>query len=146
MGRHTVALAAHLWLRTGDGDLLVIRRGATGYLDGYWSVPAGHVEAGETATQACLREAREEVGVHLSAADLRFVLVQQKTACDGEERVDFFYEATLPAGQDPRIASPAEVAAVAWVAPDRLPTPFAPYVRAALRARGRSLIFSTWGY
>lgn len=146
MYRHKVALAAHLWLRSEGGDLLVIRRGETSYLSGYWSVPAGHVDADETVTQACVREAREEIGVDLRIEDLRFVLVQQKTACDGEERVDFFFEAILPDGQRAHIADSREVADLAWVAPARLPAPFAPYVLAALEARGRSLTLSTWGY
>ena len=46
--------------------VLLSRRYQTGWHDGEYSVPAGHVEAGETVTQAALREAREEVGLELS--------------------------------------------------------------------------------
>jgi len=48
-------------------DVLLIQRGK-GALQGYWSLPGGHIEPGERARDAALREVREETGV---AADLR---------------------------------------------------------------------------
>lgn len=126
--------------------MLVIRRGNTRYLNGFWSVPAGHLEAGETAEQACVRETREEVGVELDVGDLRFALVQQKSGVDGEERVDFFFEAALPFGQRAWSTDTGEVTELAWVERDSLPAPFAPYVLSALSARRKSRIFSAWGY
>lgn len=143
---HRVAMAAHIWLRNEAGEMLVIRRTGTTYLGGFWSVPAGHVEADETVAQACVREVGEEVGVRLAVDDLRFALVQQKTGRDGEERVDFFFEASLPLRQRARIASRREVSDMAWVRPTCLPEPFAPYVRAALDAQQGSAAFSTWGF
>jgi ADP-ribose pyrophosphatase YjhB (NUDIX family) len=93
-----------------------------------------------------VREVREEVGIDLGIDHLRFALVQQKTARDGEERVDFFFNASLPAGQQARIADRREVSDLAWVAPNCLPDPFAPYVLAAMDACRRSVGLSTWGF
>lgn len=143
---HKVALASHLWLSRPGGDILVIKRAGSPYLDGYWSIPAGHVDEGESAVAACVRETREEVGIELSKAEVTFWLVQQKTAADGEERVDFFFEAVLPGGQDPRRASPSEVAEFMWTAPSELPHPFAPYVESAMAARERRESYSDWGF
>jgi 8-oxo-dGTP pyrophosphatase MutT (NUDIX family) len=143
---HLVASAAHLFMFDADGRLLVIRRNTTGYLDGYWSVPAGHIDAGETAAQACAREALEEVGLRMDPARLRFELVQQKTAADGEARIDFFFSCDLRPGDEPTVAAPREVDRVAWAPPGDLPQPFAPYVTAALRARARGRAYETWGF
>jgi 8-oxo-dGTP diphosphatase len=45
-----------------DGEVLLIKR-ATGALAGFWSLPGGHIEPGETARAAALREVREETSV-----------------------------------------------------------------------------------
>lgn len=49
-----------------DGaDTLLIERAATDTYPGYWSAVTGSLEAGETQQQACVREAREEVGLEV---------------------------------------------------------------------------------
>lgn len=143
---YRVALASHLLLTDSGGRILTIRRAGTSYLDGYWSVPAGHVEPGETAIEACIRETSEEVGVTLTPEALTFWLVQQKAGIDGEERVDFFFDAKLPRCQQPRRASLREVSELRWVAPSDLPRPFAPYVEHALAVRGPNPDLSLWGF
>jgi 8-oxo-dGTP diphosphatase len=144
-GTYRVSLAAHLFLFRGT-ELLVIRRANAEYLNGYWSVPAGHVEASETAVDACVRETNEEVGLRLAPDLLEFVLVQQKGSSDGEARIDFFFESRLPPGwQVGLVGNPDEVADMRWVAVDHLPEPFAPYVRTALEAWARSERLSYWG-
>lgn len=45
-----------------DEDLLLVRRGRDPHR-GLWSVPGGHVEAGETVSEAVTRELREETGL-----------------------------------------------------------------------------------
>src|SRR2546430_10439078 len=45
-----------------DGAVLLIER-AKGALKGRWSLPGGHIEPGETARAAAVREVHEETGV-----------------------------------------------------------------------------------
>lgn len=45
-----------------DGRWLVVKK-RYGGLKGQWSMPAGFVDAGETADQAILREVKEETGI-----------------------------------------------------------------------------------
>ena len=47
-----------------DNQLVLIRRTAPP-LQGYWVPPAGHVELGESVTEATIREAREETGLEI---------------------------------------------------------------------------------
>jgi 8-oxo-dGTP diphosphatase len=49
--------------------VLLIRRGK-GALTGLWSLPGGHIEPGETARAAAVREVREETGVEAELSGL----------------------------------------------------------------------------
>ena len=49
--------------------MLLIERGR-GPLRGLWSLPGGHIEPGEAARAAALREVREETGVEADIAGL----------------------------------------------------------------------------
>ena len=67
---------APAWPRCGasaaifrDGAVLFIQRGS-GAFKGLWSLPGGHIEPGETARDAALREVREETGVRAEIAGL----------------------------------------------------------------------------
>ena len=59
--RNKAVPASYLFLQKGDG-ILLMRRQNSGYYDGWYTVPAGHVEAGELPVDALLREAKEEIG------------------------------------------------------------------------------------
>ena len=49
-------VAVYLIVKNGDNLLLSLREG-TGYMDGYYGLVSGHVEKGEPAKYACIREA-----------------------------------------------------------------------------------------
>jgi ADP-ribose pyrophosphatase YjhB (NUDIX family) len=51
-------------VRDDRGRLLLVRRG-TEPAKGFWSVPGGRVEPGETAVQAVVREVAEETGLRV---------------------------------------------------------------------------------
>ena len=132
--RHRMAVAAHLLLRNADGEILFLRRANTGYADGQWRVPAGHVEQSETLVAACVRETAEEIAVAVAQQDLECVLVQHKHDLDGEERIDVFFRCDLSDGQLARIAEPDCCDGLKWANPLTPPQPTVQYVGAALAA------------
>lgn len=91
--------AVYLIFRDGD-KVLLSRRANTGYQDGRYGLVAGHMEGQELATQAMVREAKEEAGVDVNPADLRFVHVAHRLnqSTPGQERVDLFFETTKWSG------------------------------------------------
>ena len=94
--RYPQILSVHLFLLNDDKILLQLRKN-TGYRDGCWSVIAGHVEAKESATEAMIREAKEEAGIEISREDLMLVHVMHRF--ENQERVDFFFKATKWKGE-----------------------------------------------
>ncbi len=65
--------AAHVWIVTTDGRVLLQKRAAVKEnWPGWWDVSAaGHCSAGESAVETALRETAEELGLELSAAELQ---------------------------------------------------------------------------
>ncbi|WP_460218676.1 NUDIX hydrolase [Psychroserpens sp. MEBiC05023] len=63
---------AHVWFYTSEGYILLQQRAATKVICPLlWDVSvAGHIDAGETPEQAAVREAKEEIGITISEAQL----------------------------------------------------------------------------
>lgn len=60
------AVRAAIAVTLADGNLLMVRR-AKAPDRGLWGFPGGRVEQGETATEAAVRECREETGIGVVA-------------------------------------------------------------------------------
>lgn len=68
--------------------VLCHRRQNTGYMDGYWDLAGtGHVEAGESPTDALVREYQEELGIVVSKSDLVF----KQLAYVKQAKLDYIY-------------------------------------------------------
>ncbi|MDE0226900.1 MAG: NUDIX domain-containing protein [Gammaproteobacteria bacterium] len=109
------------------GRLLLLRRANTGFLDGYYSLPGGHVEAGEEIAEAAAREVREEARIQV--LEIEPVIVMPYGA-----GVDFLFEARRWSGTA-QIGEPDRCDDLVWVPPDRLPEKTAPYLQKALELR-----------
>jgi 8-oxo-dGTP diphosphatase len=126
VARKGLIVDLHLVLRQGDRILLGLRRN-TGYSDGIYHLPAGHLEEGETVVAGAIREAREEIGVDIEPADLELVHVMHNRS----GRVSSFFDVARWSG-DIVNAEPDKCEALDWFAADRLPTNMVRYARAAL--------------
>lgn len=144
-GRFRLVPAVHLFL-VRHRQVLLLRRFNTGYEDGNYSVPAGHLDGGESVSAAMAREAWEETGVSVDARDLEIVHVMHRApAGAGGERIDFFLTAARWAGQ-PAIMEPDKCDDLSWRSLDDLPPNTIPYVAAALTAYRSSQAFSEFGW
>ncbi|YAL84283.1 dihydrofolate reductase [Dermacoccaceae bacterium W4C1] len=113
----------------GTEVLLQLRQG-TGFMDGWWGCgAAGHVEAGESAWDAAIGEAREELGITVSPTDLVPVATVQRHSLTGlpnEQRSDMFFTCAQWSGE-PAVMEPDKSAGIAWFPVDDLPDRVVPH-------------------
>jgi ADP-ribose pyrophosphatase YjhB (NUDIX family) len=125
-----------------DGTILVARRCNTGYQDGNYNVPSGHVEASELPRAAMIREAKEEIGIDLSPENLKLVHVSYRPKHDETgDRVDFFFRATKWSGEVTNM-EPNKCDDLKWVKPTQLPASTTPHVREAIESMLSGVMFS----
>ncbi|NMG76628.1 NUDIX hydrolase [Aromatoleum diolicum] len=114
-----------------DGRILLMRRAGTGFFDGLYSLPGGHVEPGESLRQTAVREMLEETGLRIDPQALANVGVVHRLS--DTNRIDFFLRATAWSG-DPEVCEPDKCDALGWFDRASLPAETVAYVREALRA------------
>lgn len=129
-----------------EGDILLTRRCNTGYEDGKYMVPSGHVEDGEPLREAAARETMEEVGLAVRPEDLRLVHVMYRAPHDSTgARADFFFTTEQYDGEA-RNMEPDKCDEVGWFPAARLPDNTVAYLRAAIEASQRGDVLTEWGW
>ena len=73
-----------------DDKILLFYRTDGYFKDGWWVLPAGHIEENETATQAVVREAKEELGIDVGINDVEFAHIVHNLVGENK-RVDFYF-------------------------------------------------------
>ena len=88
--RNTIPMTVLLMLRK-ENKVLLLRRFNTGYEDGKYCFPGGHVEKVEPIHKAMIREAKEEIGIDINEKDLNLVHVCNRKV-KSNAYVDFIFE------------------------------------------------------
>src|SRR5690606_10399764 len=101
--------AVYTVLRRGN-EIFMLRRQNSGFYDGWYTLPSGHIDGNEPIAVAAAREAREEACVSIDPKDLQLLHVLHRyNADDGQghprEYLDFFFEAAEWEGE-PTVGEP----------------------------------------
>jgi 8-oxo-dGTP diphosphatase len=142
--RHSVIPAVYLILQDKNGQYCLTRRYKTGYMDGFYSLPAGHLDGGESLIQAMIREAKEEVDILIRPEDFKLVHVSNNLFSN-PERIDFFFMAKSWQGEV-KINEPDKCDDILWADLDNLPDNIVTVVKIALLKSSVGEFYSEfWG-
>jgi ADP-ribose pyrophosphatase YjhB (NUDIX family) len=142
-------IACFVLLRRGKKIAMVLRKN-TGYMDGYYGLPAGKGEWFETFTSGAIREAKEEAGVAIVPENLRFVHMVHRHEEDRVTKkfmdwVDVYFEADTWAGE-PFNAEENKAESLDWLDINDLPENIVPPVREALVHIASGKAYSEYGW
>ena len=140
--RQGSSVNVYLVLQRGDEILLHLRKN-TGYCDGCYGLISGHVEDGESAIDAMVREAHEEAGLQIEAAALKLAhVIHRKT---DRQNIDLFFTCDAWEGV-PTNRETEKCAALDFFPIDQLPLSTIDYIQEALKVLVDGKIYSERGW
>ncbi|MFA5522834.1 MAG: NUDIX domain-containing protein [Tissierellales bacterium] len=124
-------------------EVLLHRRKNTGYQDGKWDISAsGHVEEGETAKMAVVRECEEELGIDVKTIDLSFVHLSHRISNSGGRTYYDIYVTVNRYDGIPKIMEPDKCSELRWFKLNDLPKYIIDIRKAALDNYGIGIQYS----
>ncbi|USN87391.1 MAG: NUDIX domain-containing protein [Candidatus Nomurabacteria bacterium] len=127
-----------------DNKILLGRRFKTGFMDGFYGVPAGHIENAETAKEGCARETKEEIGIDIKPEDLEVVHVMYRDN-KKDVRVDFFMTTKSYKGEI-KNCEPHKCDGLDWFDLDNLPDNTIDFMKAGIENYRNNITYSEFGW
>ena len=124
--------------------VLLLRRFNTGWKDGMYTLPAGHIDKNETSQTAMSREAKEEINLTILPENLSVVHIMHRRSND-REYFDIFIEAKKYSGKL-KNNEKHKCDDVDWFPIDSLPKNTLDYVNKALQLISKGRHFSNFGF
>ncbi|MBI5370176.1 NUDIX domain-containing protein [Candidatus Uhrbacteria bacterium] len=140
----TMIASVYLVLQNARGEGLLLKRKNTGFKDGEYGLPAGHVDGGETLSEAMRREAREEIGIEIAPKDLTLAHVMHRN-CGDHERLDFFFTCHRYRGEV-RNCEEGKCEELRWCSLDVLPEKTIDYYVQAFSAIKHGVLYGEFGW
>lgn len=117
--RNKIPITVQIVLEKGE-DILLMKRKNTGYADGQYCLPGGHVEANEEIRKALAREAKEEIGITIKSQDMEFYKVLNRKVNEQQEYIDFIFKAKKWTGKIQNIEK-EKCEEIKWINKNKLP-------------------------
>lgn len=126
-------------------QVLLQRRFQTGWMDGFYSLPAGHTEPGEPFTTTLHREVKEEIGITLAPTTTKISHILHRSVSADYQIVDVFFTCTNWEGE-PSICEPEKCDDLTWFPLEQLPENTIPYIKTALQNIQSGIVYSEDGW
>ena len=128
-------------LITDNNNLLMFERTNTGYKDGEYAIPSGHIDLGETATTAAIRETKEEVGLDIKLQNLKHVHTCHRIDSNGRTYFDFYFHTEFQNGKPVNI-EPQKHGPPQWFDLQNLPLNTMDYMLEVINYWKKGIMFS----
>lgn len=135
---------ALLFLLNANNELLLLRRINTPFCNHCYSLPGGKIEAGETASQALLREAKNSIGLALTLDNIQCIHVMHRK-CNEAEFFAAIFKLKRWAG-DPENRETERHDDMRWFALDKLPENMVPAHRQMVQEILQKNFYSEHGW
>jgi len=131
INRYKVKVACYMIVFV-DGKLLLMKRKNSGFHDGKYTVPSGHVESGENPLEGAIRETFEETGLIVKESAFSCVIHRTVENIPNDDYMDFFFICESHEGVV-KNKEPDKCSEIILVEIDKLPDMLmVPYVRLAI--------------
>ncbi|MFC1841501.1 NUDIX domain-containing protein [Candidatus Dependentiae bacterium] len=140
--RFKAHVSSYLFLEK-DKKILLYLRENTGYADGYYSLVAGHLDGNETATEAMIREAKEEAGIIISPNNLHVVHIMHRMS--DRENIDIFFSCKKWEGTVQNV-EPHKCGGLEFFDKNKLPEKTMEYIKTALSHSNSGIFYSELGF
>lgn len=141
MEREKFLSSIYLILKNDDGQILLQRRQGTKLWPGFLALPAGHIDKGENAYEAAIREAREELGIEISLDDIVDTYVVNRKNKSLPSYYDVYFEISKYIGEI-KINEPEKCSELVWVDPNNLPYDMIDFEKEAIDNNYKGIKFS----
>ena len=129
--RYKMPVAVYIILQNDKDEVLLMRRKNTGFMDGLWSIPSGHVEFGESIITAIIRETNEEIGVSIKAKNINIKHIMNRKS-NVDIYIDFFFICNKWNGII-KNNEPHKCSEIKWCNIEKLPRNVIPYIKRVLK-------------
>lgn len=137
-----VPAASHLFLMRNSEVLLHLRKNSS--FENMYGVVAGHLNGGETATQALIREAKEEAGITIDKEDVKIATISHSKASNNEY-IQFFFFCEKWSGEIINMEK-EKCSELKFFPIDNLPNNMVPYVEKAIKSARDDVKYFEYGW
>lgn len=126
-----------------NNKIFLQKRINTGWGDGKYCLIGGHLNGGETAREAAIRETAEEAGVKVSSKDLKFFNVSH--VITNAERIHFAFVVNKWKGE-PKNNEPEKSSESGWFPIDKLPSDILEISKSTIDWYRNKITYSEFGW
>lgn len=141
MEREKFLSSIYLIIKNDKGEVLLQRRQGTKLWPGFLALPAGHIDEGENAYEAAVREAREELGIEIAVQDIMDTFVANRKNKSLPSYYDVYFELAKYTGTI-TIKEQEKCSELVWCDPNNLPDDMIDFEKEAMQNNVNGIKFS----